>query len=269
MFVNKVFWLVSVFSFLWNFAYSQISVSIPNVAIERGRNDTISIFAQFQNASINKLNLVFQFNAYVLDIKKVVSGEKFIISDPSPNFNIQLNQLTDATISITSSNINVNSAKDSLLCQFIVEGLVYKDTLDTIKLVQIEIDDNQTNFVFNGGIVVVRGPTVFPVKKNYLSEAFPLPTTEQIYFRFGIVSPSYLEFVIYNSNGEKVLNSNDKSNIFRILGAKGEFSTKDKLEAGDYLLIVSLPQDLSSGSYFLELNAFSVGLFFSKFLIVK
>ncbi|MCX7909491.1 MAG: hypothetical protein N2560_08255 [Ignavibacteria bacterium] len=255
--------------FLLNFGYSQIIVTIPNENIERGRNDTITILAKFGDIPINRLNLVFQFNAYLFDVKNVVSGNEFIISDSQPNFTVQLNQLNNATISIVSSKVSIIPNVEKVLCKLVVEGLVYKDSVDTIKLVNLEIDNNPVNFTFNGGVINVRGPLVFPIKKNYLSNSFPLPTDGRVFFRFGIVNPSYVDIIVYNSKGEKVLGSQFNKNFFQVFGVKGEVSLDDKLDEGDYLLKIELPPDLAAGVYFLQLDAFSVDVFFSKFLIVK
>lgn len=269
MFLAKILRNIAIiFLICVNLSFSQIAVSIPNVFLERGREDTIFVFAKFPNLSFNKLNVVFQFNAYLIDFKGVVFCQECIISDSNPNFIIQLNQLENATLSISSSKINLNANND-ILFKLVAEGLVYKDSLDTIKLVQLEIDDNPTSFNFDGGIIVVRGPSIIPVKKNYLSESFPLPTTDRVFFRFGFVVPSFLEIEVKNSIGEKVLKSTENVDFFKILGPKGIVPVSDKLNDGDYLLELSLPPDFPSGNYFLQLNAFSIGVFYSKFLVVK
>jgi len=269
MFVKRQILFIIIFFLCWNISRSQIIVNIPDATIGRGRVDTISIYGSFDNISFNSLKLVLQFNAYLLDIKKVIGNRDYIIAEDEPNFDIQLNKIEDATLSISSSNINLSKNGETLICKLWVEGLVYKDSLDTIKLVSMELDGNPVDFTYNGGVIKVVGPSVFPVKENYFSNSFPLPTDTRVFFRFGIVTPSFVEFTVYNSKGEEVLSSKANSSFFKVKGNKGETSLNGKLDEGDYLLEVTLPLDLASGSYFLQLNAFSIGVFYSSFLVVK
>ncbi|MEJ5287031.1 MAG: hypothetical protein WHV60_07460 [Bacteroidota bacterium] len=266
-FANSVKYFVFI-ALLINFSFAQIRVSIPEQVIERGRLDTIEILGDFGSQSFNKITLVFQFNAYLIDIQNVVSDANNIISESKPNFSVQLNQLNDAILRITSSQLNISPNVEKTLCKLIVEGLVYKDSISTIRLLQLEIDDNPVDFTFEGGTVKVRGPLVFPVKENYLSESFPVPSTDRVFFRFGLTSSSKIELKVFNAKGEEVLTSNN-SEFFKIIGTKGEISPEEKLESGDYLLELSFPLNYASGCYFLQLNAFSIGVLNSKFLIVK
>lgn len=253
---------------LSNAIFAEIKITIPNRTIERGRLDTIAILGDFGTQSFAKLNLVLQFNAYLIDLQKVISEPSNVIVETEPNFNVQLNQLYDATVSITSSKLNLNINGEKTICKLVIEGLVYQDSVDTIRLLKVELDDDPVGFTFEGGKITVSGPLVYPVKENYLSEAFPIPSASRVLFRFGIVKPSYIELKIFNSNGEIVFTSQN-TEYFKISGTKGVVSTKDKLDAGDYWLELLLPPDFASGCYFLQLNAFSVGVFNSKFLIIK
>lgn len=260
--------LTAFFLFFCNVASSEVKISIPNRTIERGKIDTLVVLGDFGKQSFSKLNLVFQFNAYLMDVQKVISDASNIISDSEPQFSVQLNQLFNATLVVTSSQLNLNSNNNAIICKLIVEGLVFKDSVDTIKLVQVELDDNPVSFIYEGGIVTVRGPLVFPVKKNYLSESFPIPASYRVFFRFGMILPSFVEIKVFNSKGEIVLSSATES-LFKITGIEGEVSLQTKLDAGDYLMEMTVPSDLASGVYFLQLNAYSVGVFISKFLVIK
>ncbi len=269
MFTLKLFKILLFTLFLWNFSYSQVKITIPQTFINRGQLDTIVVLGDFSGFNFGKINLIFQFNAFLIDVKKVVSNSEYLITESEPSFRVLLNNLSDATLQISSSSTNNNIKKENILCKIIVEGLVYKDSVDTIKLLQVALDDIPVDYLFIGGIINVRGPLVVPVKKNYLSEGFPTPTSNRVYFRFGIVESSVVEIVVYNSNGEIVLSSVQDEEYFKVLGKNREISLKEKLDDGDYLLELSLPFDLSSGVYFLGLNAYSIGSFRSKFIIVK
>ncbi|MFN3781821.1 MAG: hypothetical protein ACK4SO_06565 [Candidatus Kapaibacteriota bacterium] len=269
MLTFKLFKFFLFIPFLWNFSYSQVKITIPQTFINRGQFDTIVVFGDFSDLNFTKLDLVFQFNAVLIDLIKIVSDSEYLIAEPEPSFNVSLNNLSDAILRISSSSINNSLKKESILCKIIAEGLVYKDSVDTIKLLQVQLDDTPVDFLFNGGIIIVKGPLVFPVKNNYLSEGFPTPTSERVQFRFGIVKSSFVDILVFNSKGETVLTSVQAEEYFKVLGKNREISLNEKLEDGDYLLELTLPYDFPSGVYFLELNAYSIGSFRSKFLIVK
>lgn len=253
---------------LLNSLSAEVKITIPNRTIERGRLDTISVVGDFGSLSFSKLKLVLQFNAFLIDLQKVISNPNNIISEIAPNFNIQLNQMYNASVNISSSKLNLSPNSEREICKLVVEGLVFQDSVDTMKLLQVELDDNPVDFAFEGGRITVRGPLVYPIKDNYLSEPFPIPSSGRVFFRFGIVKPSYVEFKIIKSNGEMVFSSLNEE-YFRITGGKGIVSPKEKLDSGDYLVELLLPADFASGCYFLQLNAFSIGIFNSKFLIIK
>lgn len=268
MFALKLIKFSIIAVLLLNFSYAQVKITIPQTFINRGQLDTIVVIGDFSSLSFQKLSLVFQFNAFLVDIIKVVSEPEFIISEPEPNFNIQLNNLTDATLRISSSNLNIDK-KENILCKIIVEGLAYKDSIDTIKLLHVKVDDTPVEYSFIGGTIIVRGPLVIPLKINYLSEGFPTPSSNKVYFRFGIVKSSIVDIFVYNTKGEAILKSFQDEDYFKVFGKNREIPLKERLDEGDYLLELSLPFDLSSGIYFLGLNAYSIGSFRSKFIIVK
>ncbi len=262
--------LFSLLFFLLNFdkTLGENTIEIPEKVLNRGIIDTISIYFSTDSINLNNINFTLKFNAYILDIRQVVGNTNFFITEPSPKYYINLNNIEEATLTIESNNLN-RWNEQKILCQLIVEGLVYKDSVDTIKISNLEINGNPVKFVANGGIVIVRGPSVIPVKSNYLSGANPLPGENFLWFFFGISKPSYLSISILNSLGEQIYSSESNPELFQITASNNQYSPQDKLEDGDYRLDVHLPPQFPSGTYFLRLNAYSIGIFLTKFLIVK
>ncbi len=251
-----------------NQIFSKNIFEIPEKVINRGITDTVSIFFYTDSTNLNNIKFTLMFNAYIFDIKQVVGNSDFFITEPYPKYNINLNKIEEATLTIESNNINQWN-EQKILCQLIVEGLVYKDSVDTIKISNLEINGKTVDFTANGGFVTVRGPSVIPVKSNYLSDAYPLPGENALWFLFGISKQSYLSISILNSLGQQIYSSESNPELFRITSSGNQYSPQDKLEDGDYRLDIHLPPQFPSGTYFLRLNAYSIGIFITKFLIVK
>ena len=248
--------------------FSETIVTIPKKTLTRGVLDTITINFATKQKDITSLKLTLRFNAYVLDIKKVLGSPDFIVNDPSPKFNLNLENLENAILTIESNNLTFDDSP-MILCQLLVEGLVYKDSVDTMRIVALEINGFPIDFTFNDGVIIVQGPSVIPIKSTYISIPSPLPTRNYLWFYFGLSRASYLEFSIFNSLGEKVYSSVHSPDLFKVWGKNLQFPVDGKFEVGDYKLDIYLPQDFPSGVYFLQLNAFSIGIFSSSFLVVK
>ncbi|ROL60635.1 hypothetical protein D9V87_01065 [Bacteroidetes/Chlorobi group bacterium MS-B_bin-24] len=264
---------VLAFSFAFLFisvynSFAEATITLPKKILTRGTIDTLSIYFSNDQANINSLKLTLQFNAYILDIKKVLGSDAFIITEPLPKFSLNLDTLEKAKLTIESSNLNIGNSR-AILCQLLVEGLVYRDSVDTIRIVNLEVDGSPAQFVSNGGEIIAQGPSVIPIKSTYISIASPLPTSNSLWFYFGLSKTSYLEFTIFNFIGEKVYSSSRTPDLFKVLGNNSQYPVDGKFEDGDYKLTIELPPDFPSGAYFLQLNAFSIGTFSSKFLVVK
>ncbi|MCX7879728.1 MAG: hypothetical protein N2517_03615 [Ignavibacteria bacterium] len=245
---------------------SIVYVSIPDTIINRARNDTIPIYGSLNLTKANKIQLVFQFNAYLLDIKGVLGGETSIIEENSPSFEVRLNNLYNAELVITSFKIKVQS---NLFFKLIVEGLAHKDSVDSLKLISLSVSDTLHKFEVSGGKLTIRGPTVIPIQKSYISNGIPLPADKIVNFNFGIEKASFLSFEVFNENGEFIFSSQSNPDKFLAKNRSEILPLNQKFEAGDYSLELYLPIEIATGLYFLRLKAYSIGTFNSKFLVVK
>lgn len=254
------------------------SIEIRDTTIFRSRLDTIPIFSKIDSPNPYKIKLLIKFNAYILDIKKIIGSDEFIFREPEPSFTIQLNNIDDATIEITSNNIQ--PAVSSILCKMVVEGLVYRDSICVVSPLSLWINDTLVESELIPDTIKVIGPPVFQNPKNFLDNPFPLPPTGNfIHFNFGVASigkpnvetPVRIEFSVFNSAGAEVFNSVKNQEIFSAIsiGSKTPIDLNKEVNAGVYRLTLIFPSDFAVGVYYLQMRTSENIVLSSKFLFIR
>lgn len=254
------------------------SVEIHDTAIVRSRLDTIPIFGKINSPNPYKIKVIIKFNAYLLDIKKIIGGSEFIFQEPEPSFTVQSNNIDDATIEITSSNVQPTIS--SILCEMVVEGLVYRDSICIVSPLSLWVNDTLAEAELISGTVKVVGPPVFQNPKNFLDNPFPLPPTGNfIQFNFGVANvgtpgtktPIKVGFYVFNSTGMEVFTSEKNQEIFSAIsiGSKIPIDLNKGIDAGVYRLTLTFPGDFADGVYYLQMRTSENIVLNSKFLYIR
>ncbi len=277
---TKAIFLFVITSFLI-FTSSELfpnSIEIRDTTIVRSRLDTIPIFGKIDSPNPYKIKVTIRFNAYLLDVKKIVGGSKMIFQEPEPSFVVQLNNIDDATIEITSSN--VQPAVSSILCKMIVEGLVYRDSICIVSPLSLSVNDTLVESELISDTVKVIGPPIFQNPKNFLDNPFPLPPTGNfIQFNFGVANvgtpeiktPIKVVFYVFNSAGMQVFSSEKNQEIFSAIsiGSKTPIDLNKEMYAGVYRLRLTFPNDFAEGVYYLQMRTSENIVLNSKFLYIR
>lgn len=247
--------------------FSQNRITIQKKIIERGKVDTISVVGTLSLENSSSIRFLLLFNAYLLDVKKIIGGETFAIRESEPQFSLDITKIDSAILSITSTNFQ--SINNGIIFQIAVEGLAYKDSITYIIPAEIVLDDSPVDFQKDSGMVIVRGPSVIPVAVTTLGYAYPFPTENPLKFSFTLAKKTQLDFAIFAMNGKKILSSNDNFDFFSIFKGTTKIPLNSIFEPGEYTLSVALPKEIATGVYFLRMNTAEFGPFYSKFLILK
>lgn len=254
------------------------SIEIRDTTIVRSRSDTIPIFGKIDSPNPYKIKVIIKFNAYLLDIKKIIGGNKFILQEPEPTFIVQLNNIDDASIEITSTNVQPTAS--SVLCKMVVEGLVYRDSICIVSPLSLWVNDTLVESELISDTVKVVGPPIFQNPKNFLDNPFPLPPIGNfIQFNFGVANvgtpeiktPIKVGFYVFNSAGMQVFSSEKNQEIFSAIsiGSKTPIDLNGEVNTGVYRLTLTFPSDFADGVYYLQMRTSENIVLNSKFLYIR
>lgn len=253
--------------FLPFFLFAQNRVSIPTKNVERGKIDTIDVYGSFSFQNSGKLEIKLLFNAYLIDVKKVIGNPNYVIHEIEPNIRLDLSKLDSAVLAINS--FDFQALNEGIFFKIVIEGLVYKDSITYIQPLEIAIDDSLIDFTKDSGMIIVRGPSVIPIPVTSIGYGYPSPTKNQIRFDFTLAKNTPVDFSVFSSNGKKIIDSNKNSNYFLIQKGSIEIPSETVLEPGEYSLLVNFPNEIASGVYYLQMRTSIFGPFYSKFMLLK
>jgi hypothetical protein len=253
-------------------------IEIRDTTIVRSRLDTIPIFGKIDSTNPYKIKVAIKFNAYLLEIKKIIGGSNMIFQEPEPLFTIQLNNIEDAIVEITSGN--VQPAVSSILCKMVVEGLVYRDSICIVSPLSLWINDTLVESELISDTVKVVGLPIFQNPKNFLDNPFPLPPMGKfVQFDFGVANvgtpevktPIKVRFYVFNSAGMQVFSSEKNQEIFSAIsiGSKIPIDLNKEIDAGVYRLTLTFPSDFAEGVYYLQMRTSENIVLHSKFLYIR
>lgn len=260
--------IVIILIIMHDFLFSQNRISISSKLIERGEIDTINIEGtlSFDNSSLLQIKLLF--DAHFIDVKKVIGNRDFAIIEDEPYFSLDLTKIDSSILNVQATNFQ--SITNGIIFQVLVEGLVYKDSITYIFPIEVAIDDSLIECQKDAGIVIVRGPSVIPIETTSIGFAYPSPIQSPIYFNFSLGKKTDVNFSIFSMNGKQVLSSiNNPENFTLVEGIINRPVYNSTLEAGNYILRIEIPSEISSGVYFLRMNTGGFGPFYSKFMLLK
>lgn len=232
---------------------SQGFISFSDAEIPRGSKTTISVETNDDFTNVSDIRIVLKYNAYVIDIAKVIGGENHIIACNDLSLNKKFEKQDSATIEFSCNQINTGSG--NIFFDLEIEGLAGPDSIAYIFIDSIFFNNQIVNIEQQkSSKIKVVGIPVFQYAEG-LGLAYPNPFYEKITIPFTLFSPSNIDFFIYSSSGELIFDKNCLNKEIII--------TK---ENNDLLNITDLSKELTKGTYIIEFKPiewnFSTGLYY-------
>lgn len=250
----------------------QINLTVRDTVINRGNLNLIPISGKISVAEKKTLKIRIKFNAIVIDIKKAYGQANTAIIDAEPQVNINLDDLENAYIDITTDNYK--NTDNGVICYLETEGLVAPDTITTLVPQVISLGDTVPNSVVTSGKVIVSGMPIFLAENESLENNFPNPFIERTTFKFRILKDSQVRFKIYSPEGRKVFdlqeyNENAKYKITDNQGNQIVNPESYTFTKGEYHLeLTPIPWKFASGAYFMIMETDN-GAYKTNFLYSK
>lgn len=255
-------------------SYSQdIEITINDTTIQRGGSNRIPIYFQSKSGLTGDIEFVFNYNAYVIDIKDTsltVPTNPFI--DEVRIFN-DLSDISNAKLIIKAKFASLALAGGGFY--LVVEGLAGADTLTQLTPISVILDGNRIEDTkFNSATIIVRSSSVVPGITEGLGLNRPNPFSDYTSFNIGLNKESTIHFSIFSLGGRKVLDQDNLLEAFRIslINESGENITNfntNKIPRGNYKLTIQ-PYSwmLSAGAYAIILTTES-GAYKTNFMYIK
>ncbi|MGQ9819407.1 MAG: hypothetical protein ACUVQ1_05730 [Candidatus Kapaibacteriales bacterium] len=247
--------------------FSQNRIAIPSKSIERGKIDTITITGTLLLRNSASLRIKLLFDAHFIDIKKVIGNPEFAITEVEPEFNIDLTKIDSAVLNVQSSKFQ--SVTNGTIFQVLLEGLVYQDSITYIYPIEVALDDSLLETQKDPGRIIIQGPTVIPISVTSIGFAYPSPVQSPLKFNFTLSKQTRLHFALFSINGKQILSSTNNPGNFTVLKGSTNVSLNETFATGSYILQIEIPNEISSGVYFLRMDTTEFGPFYSKFMLLK
>jgi len=232
---------------------SQGFISFNDSEIPRGSKTTITVETNGEFSNITDIRIILKYNAYVIDIAKVIGSENYIIGCNDISLNKKFEKQDSATIEFSCNQINAGAS--NIFFDLEIEGLAGPDSIAYIFIDSIFFNNQIVHIEQQkGSKIKVVGIPVFQYAEG-LGLAHPNPFYEKITIPFTLFSPSFIDFFIYSSNGELIYDKNCLNKEIII-----------KKESSDLLKITDLSNELTKGTYIIEFIPiewnFSTGLYY-------
>ena len=100
---------------------SQDRIYFRDTTIQRASINLIPVYCDFKNLKDgDNLDIVFSFDARIIDIKGIITGDGYWANKQTINPDTNLARLDSATLKISAANIKVTN--NPVLCTLLVEG---------------------------------------------------------------------------------------------------------------------------------------------------
>ncbi|MCO5252678.1 MAG: hypothetical protein M9949_14815 [Candidatus Kapabacteria bacterium] len=233
---------------------AQISVALRDTSITRGSLSVIPIYGDIPSDSDGNLELSVRFNAYVIDIKRIVT-------DASTSLNEQHTFSVDLT-NIESSSFNVFTDDyikpfSGVLFYLEVEGLAGPDTATLVSPIAIKIGGVEQQAEFDSGTISVQSIPVGPKLTEGLGQNFPNPFNVYTEIFFSVDSDSKVSFKIFSLSGRNVFSQGIHENTFATeiyddSGNQIDNYLEHTFTAGRYRMrLTPASWEISAGAYYL------------------
>lgn len=231
-----------------------ISVGLRDTSIARGTTNLIPIYGEIPSNSVGNFELSVRFNAYVIDIKRIVTDASTCL-DEQNTFSVDLTKIESASFEVSSDNFKMPFK--GILFYLEVEGLAGPDTATLVAPIIIKIGGVEQQADFGSGTISVQSIPVGPKLTEGLGQNFPNPFNVYTEIFFSVDSETKVSFKVFSLNGRNVFSSalNDDSFVTEIYDDAGneiDDYTEHVFVAGRYKMrLTPASWNISAGAYYL------------------
>lgn len=277
LFKNKnkiIFFLILLFAFLskGSAVFATLSLSFNDTAIKRGISNEIQLRGTLDPQPLNSVRLVFSFDSRIVDVKFAKGSSSFAITEDNPVFALRFPKIDSAVAEVYSNK--VQTINNGIICSFNIEGLVFSDSITSLKLEAVYVNEVQiSDYTYSSGIIKVLGDAYLSQLPDAIGNCTPNPFIKETKVDFSIEKKTKVKFLIYNTLGRLASSSDENSfNTFQIFNLDNGTTIKDlsqDFESGNYrLLLTPVSWDFSQGLYYLIMQT-DKGAFNTNFMYFK
>jgi hypothetical protein len=257
--------------FTAQYAVGEVNISVPDTVLTRGIVYSIPIKCTITDPNVQSIQIVFSYNAYIIDIKNANGGPNFVMNCQPPDFSNDLTVINTATTTVTCGSIATNPS--GTLLSLNIEGLAGPDTICRLYVDKVFLNGSEVQFVSNIGNLIVPGEPIFQTSQQSIGQNYPNPFNYWTKFDFSIADSTKVEFRVYNLDGRQVEFTGNINGMFVINKIANNVSIPVDLHSvlsqGNYTLTFTPDSyQLGSGVYFLTMKTVS-GDNSSSFVFVK
>lgn len=270
--------LISIFILIFTQTAFSTSIVVNDTAAEKGQIIQVPVYADITESFVyidtnNVFVLEFDFNALMLDFRRVILKDEAIIVDSGIKSTTDLNtdnfRKSKLTIEFTQEIDNVNG----ILFYIEFEVLAGPDTLANITPTSFSLRDYIIDSEFVNGNISIPEP-VTETDKSYIGNFYPNPFHREAKAEIRFTQPTRIKLSTYNLNGSDKLNEFCYTDCiekhFRLTDEAGvEYNGDELLMDGRYTL--QLRNDFSTiaaGAYLLIIET-DYKVLSQRFVVIK
>lgn len=216
------------------------TVSVSDTIIPRGEIYSIPVNGIIEADRIDSIELEFEFNPFVIDIKSVDIQASYQLNSSAYTYYTTLTT-EKGVLNIKIVDIGTNLINSGLF-DIGIEGLVSFDSITEFKPTKLLINNIPAQFKAGNAIIKVPGEPIFQKYPEGLFTNFPNPFRGTTTFPFNIENKSTAKFELYSSLGNRIFDESDIKSRIKIIQVIKDGSNKE---------IKDLSQDLDPGKYYL------------------
>lgn len=201
----KKLYLISIFllSFLPVMLFGENSLIVPHTTISRHANTLIPILG---NIDATSCTISFEYNAFQINIKDVIGGADYLITDDIINYTKDETQLQNSILTISGTNLNTSA--DTLF--FIeVRALATNDTVFYLTPLELVVNGNSdTNASLMQGELTLPADElpILDIGNADVGLFYPNPFSYMATLEFSVETDTKLNIAIYNTAGRLISN---------------------------------------------------------------
>lgn len=240
--------------FLPIFLFGENSVMVPHTTVSRHANTLIPVLGKIDATSCT---ISFEYNAVHLNIKNVIGGADYLITDENIKYTKDETQLQKSILTISAMDLNTNA--DTL---FFIEAraLATNDTVFYLTPSELQVDGNSDD-----DASLMQGKLTLPADELLILETgnadvglfYPNPFSYMATLEFSVKTETKLNIAFYNTAGRLISNipndfDKDEITIYDNSNKRIDASLRDYIfTAGRYKMTLQ-PKDenWAQGAYF-------------------
>lgn len=183
--------------------FGENSLIVPNTTISRYNTTLIPVLGSIEGTSCT---VSFEYNAFQINIKNIIGGADYLITDDAVNYKKDETQLQNSILTISAKDLNTNA--DTLF--FIeVRALVTSDTLFYLTPLTLRIDGkNDTSVNLSRGELTLPASElpIIDVGNADVGLFYPNPFSHTATLEFSVEKDTKLNIAFYNTAGRLIAN---------------------------------------------------------------